>query len=616
MPGGFFGVDVFFVISGFLITGILISELQTTGRFSVLSFYERRARRILPALFAVVFASVIAGWFLMLTDQFKVFLQSVVSILYFGSNYFFLAHTGYFDANIDLNPMVHTWSLAIEEQFYLFFPIVLWLVWRFVPTRFRWGVLTLLALLSFQVAATWAGDPSASFYLLQFRAWELLAGALVAYLLSRRNFEPLPNHTLGLLGLFAIMFSVFFVGNQFPHPGFITLVPVLGAALVIATTDGSTIAGKLLAWKPLVGIGLISYSTYLWHQPIFSFFRISQTHQPEPLAFLPWIGISIVLAYLSWRFVENPVRNRKRFNRRIIFAATAVVSASVLVVCFVASRPAVSNVRVSPNTGVNYASLAHVLDANRGLSVKCRRFVGSDSHCASGPNPSVLLWGDSYAMSLAQALTHSATKLNFSQQTLSACSPVLGLAHQNPSYGRVQGNECIRENDQVFQWLSSQSNISLVVLASPWDDALNSDKMALNRAGTVTKNNGAGIEALKQTVAKIRALGKQVVVVSPQAKNTEDTGNCLVRAKLNGQSLSNCDYPVTHNQLANVFGYLQRATGGVGLFNLKDLLCSNQCFASAGDVFIYRDYGHFTKAGSAYVGEKFNLMGRLQQAAR
>ena len=616
MPGGFFGVDVFFVISGFLITGILINELQETGKFSVVGFYERRARRILPALFVVMAISIVAGWFLLLNDQFTVFMKSVVSILYFGSNYFFFGQTGYFDADIDLNPMVHTWSLAIEEQFYLFFPIVLWLVWRFLPKVFRPLVLVTIALVSFAAAATWSGDSSAAFYLLQFRAWELMVGALVAYLLARRQFEAYSNPVLGIAGLVAIAASVFFIGAEYPHPGFVTLLPVLGTGLVIATSSANTIAGKFLSWKPLVWIGLISYSTYLWHQPIFSFYRVSQTHSPAPEDFLPLIALALAIAYLSWNFIENPIRNRKRFSRRFIFSATAVATVLVLGASFSLTRTTVVESRVAPNSGIKYVEVENDLSPNLGLHKACKKFVGDDPRCATGENPTALLWGDSYAMSLADGLKASPTKLVFSQQTLSACAPLLGFAHQNPSYGKNQGRACIAQNDKVFKWLSAKPEIKLVILASPWDDALNPEKSAMDRNDEVMKIGTWGQATLRTTIQQIRALGKHVVVVSPQVKNTEDTGMCLVRAKLNKQPLTNCNFPSEHNQLANVHGYLLNVTYGVGLFDLKALLCQKICVASIGQTFIYRDYGHFTKLGSALLGKSFDLMGQLQKAAR
>lgn len=616
MPGGFFGVDVFFVISGFLITAILISELESTGRISITGFYERRARRIMPALFAVIFASVVIGWFVMFTDQFKLFLQSVVSILYFGSNYFFLGHTGYFDADIDLNPMVHTWSLAIEEQFYVFFPLILWLLWRFVGKKFLLPVLIAIAVLSLGAAVFFTGDPSNTFYLLQFRAWELLAGSLIAVVLAKREFVALSNQWLSAIGFFAILASMFLLGAELPHPGFITIIPIVGAALVIAFAGENTWVRKVLSGRVLVGIGLISYSTYLWHQPIFSFFRIMSLHSPAPTDFLPLIAISLGIAYLSWRFIENPIRNRKRFSRRWIFAGTAVVSVLVLAVSFLGSRTSVNESRSSLATGIRFVDLTDRIEVNRGLDDSCNKFVGNLAACSTGENPEVLLWGDSYAMHLASGLKASETQIPFTQQTLSACAPVLGWAHQNSSYGVDQGRECIAHNDSVFAWLKNQDQIRTVILASPWDDALNPDGRGLDKYDEVYQTGRSGIGLLQYTISEIQALGKRVVVVAPAPKNTEDTGLCLARAKLNGAKLSECNFSPKVNMLSKASGYLQEASTSAGFFKLEDLVCKPAiCEPFIGETFIYRDRGHFSREGSKYLGEKFDLMGLLVQAA-
>ena len=617
MPGGFFGVDVFFVISGFLITAILVAELENTGRISITGFYERRARRILPALFLVIGVSVVIGWFLMFTDQFKIFLDSLVSILYFGSNYFFLNHTGYFDADIDLNPMVHTWSLAIEEQFYLFFPLVLWLLWRYVGKRFLIPALVGIALLSLAAAVFFTGDPSKTFYLLQFRAWELITCSLVALVLAKRSFKAHSNQLLSAAGVVLITASMFLLSNQWPHPGLITLIPITGSALVILFAGEGTWANKLLSTKVLVGIGLISYSTYLWHQPIFSFFRIGSLHTPTALEFLPLIALSLGIAYLSWRFVENPVRNRKRFSRRWIFTGAAAVSVLVLAVTFVAGRSSINESRTAPLTGIKFVDATDRLEVNRGLGNDCRKFVGSDPACATGANPLVLLWGDSYAMHLAQGLEASQTQVPFTQQTLSACAPVLGWAHQNQSYGKDQGRECLAQNEQVFDWLKTQNQITTVILASPWDDALNPGGYGMDSAGEVYQTGTVGMGLLRVTIEKLHDIGKRVVVVAPAPKNTEDTGLCLARALVNGLELSECNFSPESNLLADATEYLQQASTKAGFFSLENLICKPKlCEAFAGDLFIYRDKGHFSKEGSQYIGETYDLMGQLIQTAK
>lgn len=615
--GGFFGVDVFFVISGFLITGIIVNELHTRNSFSIVNFYERRARRIMPALFLVIGVSLPLAWFLLFPDQFKTFLKSLVSITYFGSNYFFLGETGYFDPNIDLNPMLHTWSLAIEEQFYVFFPLILWALWKFVKERYWIPILALFGIASLIAAQNnWFIDSSSTFYLLQFRAWELIAGAIAAIFLSHRKQPVYSKQLPSLLGMAMVVYSMFFIGSDLPHPGFITLVPIIGTVLIILFAGPGTIANKILSLKFFVGIGLISYSAYLWHQPLFAFYRVSQTHEASTWEFIPIMLLVIALSGLSWKYVENPFRNRKRFGRKSIFIGTAVLAIGLLAVTFVASRASINNARTTI-TGGSFVSVEDRIATNRGLSDTCRIFVGDNPDCATGDNPEVLLWGDSYSMHLADALKASPTKLAFSQQTLSACAPVLGLAHQNAGYGIADGEECIKHNDDVFAWLKTKSNIKYVIMASPWSDALWPDGESLNRDGQIVPNGSASLQALRTTIRKVEALGKQVVLVQPTPNNNEDLGQCLIRASVNKEDLGTCNFDLSQNTRGKINALLQRASNVAPVFSLDPLICPDGvCLASVDNVFIYRDTAHLSHEGSTYLGATYDLMGQLVKAAQ
>jgi len=260
MSGGYVGVDVFFVISGFLITGILARELQA-GQFSLLGFYERRARRILPALFLVLLVTAIVGALVMLPYELATLGRGIVAVLLFVSNVLFWRESGYFAAASELNPLLHTWSLAVEEQYYILFPLVLWACWRWFPR----GVVPLLGLItvgSLALAEVLSVRmPSANFYLLPTRAWELLAGSLAALYLLRR---PAPQgwlaEALGLAGLAAIAFAVLTYDAATPFPSLWALAPVLGTVAIIVAASPATLVGKLLGTAPFVGIGLISYS--------------------------------------------------------------------------------------------------------------------------------------------------------------------------------------------------------------------------------------------------------------------------------------------------------------------------------------------------------------------
>ena len=326
LTGGFVGVDIFFVISGYLITTILINELNTDS-FSILRFYERRARRILPALFVVLAACTVASWWLLVPRDMRSFAQSLAATTAFASNIFFWQTSGYFDTATALKPLLHTWSLAVEEQYYIVFPPFLYLIWRF-GKRHVTLVLMAIAILSIALSQYYSErKPSADFYLLPTRAWELMIGALVAvHYVDReiRKHQHRHSQIFSTVGLALICYSMVFFDNNTPFPSLYALAPTIGAALIIIFSTNDTIVGKILGSKPFVNIGLISYSAYLWHQPLFAFariFSIGTLHVAEPGAFV-MTALAIAtfpLAYLSWRFVEGPFRNKHLFSRNRVF---------------------------------------------------------------------------------------------------------------------------------------------------------------------------------------------------------------------------------------------------------------------------------------------------------
>lgn len=267
--GGFVGVDVFFVISGYLITTIILAELEQ-GKFSIVNFYERRARRILPALFLVMIVCISFAWFWLLPSDMKLFAKSFVAVSLFSSNILFWRESGYFDTAAELKPLLHTWSLAVEEQYYVLFPLFLIVTWRFGK---RWviGTLVVVAVLSL-AAAEWGSTakPAATFFLLPTRAWELLIGTFVAfYLQGTTTWQPsrVLREVFSALGVAMLAYAVFTFSKQTPFPSLYALVPTVGTALIILFATQQTTVGKFIGNKFFVGIGLISYSAYLWHQP-------------------------------------------------------------------------------------------------------------------------------------------------------------------------------------------------------------------------------------------------------------------------------------------------------------------------------------------------------------
>ena len=323
--GGFLGVDVFFVISGYLITGIILPELEN-GEFSLLKFYERRARRILPALSAIIVASIPMAWFFMLPDPLENFGQSVVATILSLNNVLLTLTSGYWDLASEFKPLIHTWSLAVEEQFYVIFPLILMVLYPLLKYR-TVGVVWIIVIASFAASIFLVQDyPTSTFYLIHTRAWELGIGALGAFWEHKRRVEA--NNALSGLGLVLIVASIFLFSEHTQHPSYFTLIPVIGTLLVLSYAKEGTLVARLLSLKVLVGIGLISYSLYLWHQPLFSFARILSFEEPSTALFLGLVLIAFALSYLTWRFVEQPFRRKSVVSTPSL--VTSCVAATVL----------------------------------------------------------------------------------------------------------------------------------------------------------------------------------------------------------------------------------------------------------------------------------------------
>lgn len=329
--GGFVGVDVFFVISGYLITGIILKDLKQ-GTFSLTYFYERRARRILPALYFVILFTLPMAWWSMMPSQLVDFSQSLVAVSVFAANVFFYLKSGYFEPAAELSPLLHTWSLAVEEQFYFVFPLFLMLGFRWFR-RAILPVIIVLSVVSFVHAQhLLSTDPSQSFFLPFSRAWELMIGALLNFLPVRNESGKLRSECLSAMGILLILGSVVFLDANMPFPGLLAIPPTVGTALILYAASPSTLTGRILSNRFLVGIGLISYSTYLWHHPLFAFARLQSLHEPPLSLFLALSVLSIGLAYLSWRFVEQPFRKKGLLSRLQLVGISAVVIAPIMAI--------------------------------------------------------------------------------------------------------------------------------------------------------------------------------------------------------------------------------------------------------------------------------------------
>lgn len=330
--GGFVGVDVFFVISGYLITSLILAELAS-GRFSIAHFYERRARRILPALFCVMAATIPFAVMWLSPVDLVAFARSLVAVSLFSSNILFWRESGYFDTVAELKPLIHTWSLAVEEQYYILFPLFLMLAWR-AGRRTMFAVLAAVGVASLG-AAHWAAyaAPSAAFYLLPTRAWELLIGSFVAVWTSERSetdARRVGSQLASLSGIGLIGIAIFAFDRGTPFPSLYALVPTVGTALVIRFALPGTLVHRVLGSRIPVVIGLMSYSLYLWHQPLFTFAKHLVSFEPPAWLMASLAAATFPLSWLTWRWVETPFRTRARFSRRQIFSFAAIGAAAAI----------------------------------------------------------------------------------------------------------------------------------------------------------------------------------------------------------------------------------------------------------------------------------------------
>lgn len=512
--GGFVGVDVFFVISGYLITTILLTE-KDQGGFSLVNFYERRARRILPALFLVVFVSLIYAWFWLLPTDMKDFSQSLIAVSTFSSNILFWQTSGYWDTTSELKPLLHTWSLAVEEQYYLFFPLFLMLVWRY---RRRWIFVSFMGVaIASLSAAQWGAynEPTASFYLLPTRLWELAIGAGIAFIFLYKGQEiqssPFIKNLSGsmsLLGLAMIGYAVFFFDEGTPFPSLYGLLPTIGAGLIVFFASSGALVRRLLGAKPVVSVGLISYSAYLWHQPLFAFYRLQSPI--ERVGADLWLGIflAFALAYLSWRFVENPFRDRNKISRKTVFSFAIVGSLSFIAIGIAGYQLEGFEYRLT--TEQKYLMAFDDYDIKdiyrEGVCQLDPDQKGGDFSKVCFPakidDNTILVWGDSHAGALSYGLREAHPGGMF-QLTSSGCPPIIGFSTE------LRPN-CQNVNNFILNKIGEMKP-GFVILHANWSDPIDAVEPGLSRALIET------IEAVK-----LQSPDTQIIVVggAPQWRPT------------------------------------------------------------------------------------------------
>lgn len=591
--GGYVGVDVFFVISGYLITTILIEELQA-GQFSLVQFYERRARRILPALLFMLLCCIPVAWVWMLPLQFKDFSQGLVAVGFFASNILFWYKTDYFAPAAEHNPLLHTWSLAVEEQFYIVFPLLLLLVWRQGNLRVTWAIVVVCAF-SFAAAEWgWRNTPAANFYMIHTRAWELGIGALCAF--GSRSSKLLPNVGFSALGLGMIVFAVFAYDSATPFPSFYAMAPVLGAALIILFARSDTGIGRLLSFRWVVGIGLISYSTYLWHQPLFAFARIRGLGHVDDTTMLALSVFSVVIGWISWRYVERPFRNGGRaFPKRAeLFAASGLGLATCIAFGMyghLTEGRKAAWMRSMDSAGAQVAAFLDYTDTAdtasqladsgcffSGNTGNITEYRAETCLALETASPNYILMGDSHASHFANALAEYYPDVNWLQASASGCMPF-----KNPSEGQ---QPCIEMHQLAFDLLeTSPRSIDGVVLSARW---------------SMTQD----YDGLRRTINHLSGLGLRVVVLGPTVEYTTDLPAILARMVVaTGQIPERIDAffgdrPETEKTIESI-----SRDAGAAYVSIRQIICDEEgcrTFSEENEPMQF-DTSHFTRTGASTV---------------
>ena len=602
---GYSGVDVFFVISGYLIGGQIVNSVQS-GNFSFREFYSRRFRRILPALYFVIISCMVVGYFWLLPYDYQYFFGAAFSAVIWLSNVWFMERIDYFNPEAANDPLVHTWSLGVEEQFYLFAPLLLIAVLR-LGDRWLNRVLICLTALSFALAVfMFERFPQSSFYLLHTRAWELLLGIVASQVTwTIRSFRF--ANFIQIFSVTLVAMGVLIVPSGVAWPGFWTLLPVLGTFGLLVCNHPDLIVPSVFSLKPVRSFGLISYSGYLWHQPIISFYEYKIGSLDTLFEQLGILSLTLVLAYFSYFVIENPFRNGRlspRTSARLLWAGSLIIFLCALGAHFTLGYPHRMPVGVTDvlnmkfSYGPNHKRCLLVRDRVSGLDL--------DNSCVLGADvvPRYVLLGDSHASRLADGLGDLLVNGNESIRifTLSSCLPVQNMQ----VYGQRIGEKCREYNDKVLEYLETHDELEVAVMFAVWQNYLREG------GGAFDINLGAELfgperfDAFRrnfvQTVDKITENGRKLVIVSGVPVPEFDVPRSRALEIWRGNELSLSEglpleaHLLASQQVRNMFTLALNEFAHpeyVTVVDLTGAFCDNAiCYTVLDGVMLYSDSNH------------------------
>ena len=597
LPGGFIGVDVFFVISGFLISTIIFQSLEQ-GAFSFLDFYKRRVKRIFPALCLVLLASFICGWFVLLPADYKQLGKHMAAGAAFVSNFAFWSESGYFDSGSKLKPLLHLWSLAIEEQFYIVWPLVVWLTWKR-----KWLFLSVfigLGVASFVYNVHLVRlDPTATFFSPATRIWELLAGVLLAYMKVRPTaWQPSQRqlHVASTFGVALLAFGLYRIDKGRPYPGTWALLPILGSFCLIFAGPTAWFNRLVLSNRLLVWVGLISFPLYLWHWPMLSFMRIVESETPSLGYRVLAVGLSVLLAWITYYFVEKPIRADGKSTLKIVVLTTCVAASGLAGLVIFQNNGVTTRVAAQIN-GVNSWD-------NLTFATPCKFITNGPNHddwCNIGNAPSkpptTLLIGDSVGNNFAPMLQRYSQRPGDSAFVFRQYGR--GLCHGFPEVAYENCQELVKA---THTYMEKTPSVDTIILAANWPLYFN----GFDRVGSTPVSNQQFKAAFEKNVAYYQGLGKRVIVflAPPVGANPRA---CLTRP-IRFSEKSSCNLVLAealHNDgpyRAYFTMYLKNIK--VDTFDPFKYMCDEtSCKVTDGTRIYYVDHEHFSAFGGEFLAD-------------
>jgi peptidoglycan/LPS O-acetylase OafA/YrhL len=587
-----------------LISSVILRDIQES-RFSLTAFYERRIRRIIPALVVMMFVTTVFCALYQLPAQVEDTAKSLLAATFSVSNVYFLLTSNYF-SHSDAQPFLPTWSLAVEEQFYIFFPLFLLLIRRVFPGRLKTAILGVAAV-SFLISI-WSvfAFPSGTFYLPFTRAWELLLGTMLALDVFPRVESAIGRNLTAAAGLAGILMCAYFYSDKVPFPGLAALAPCLGAAFIIAAGEtGTSLVGRLLSLKPVVFIGLISYSLYLWHVPLIIFQRVTLLyipHAPNQVQKGATVLVAVGLATLSWKFVETPFRKGRWVLKGHAAFRFAGISAAVLTVMGLLlialhglpTRYSRQQLAIVSNIDNAFSAREGTCFLEAGVSV-AKRIDVADCLRQDPSRKNVLLIGDSHAAHLWYGLQKVFTDTNILQATASNCAPSIQNHQQrliDALNDRLAGNVCRTMIEYVYGDYLPTHPVDRVLLANRWEQQ--------------------DLPDLDHTIRALQQRGIRVTLFGPMVQYDTDLPWLLVRGLgKNDPGLAQHHRVARYEALDEKMSALAKDTWKIDYVSYFKLLChQNVCVDTVGsDIPLLSDYGHLTTAGSVLVADKIKASG-------